>query len=155
MLEGRKVEIDHLVSSLRTSYDASTFSGLRQIAEDRGIQVIETSKVIIECVLKREGVDYIFIGQSPFQHVRRCGLAHELGHALIDQTDIRFTIRELEANYFAESLVGPYPLAQMLATSYFRLITNPLGSLRYLLDFGYQYVGYYENLMKIARNIRQ
>lgn len=155
MLESRKAEVDNLVGSLCARYDVATVDGLKQIGQEHGIIIICDRRVVIDCIVEREGVEHIFVGKSPFQSVRKYGLAHELGHALIDQEHTDMFVMELEVDYFAESLVGPAPLIQTFATTYYRMIVNPLGCLRYFLDIPYQHRGYYEYLLRLARSSRQ
>lgn len=144
----RRIEIDKLISSLRTEteYDGSTFNGLKQIAEHRGVWVIETNKVVIEFRQRWQDTEYVFIGVSPFRQFRKFFLAHEIGHALIDQSNTIPSFRELEADYFARSLVGSSFLVQEIITVGFRMLTNPHGCLKYFLDPD----GYDQKLMEKA-----
>ncbi len=133
MLESRRGEIDSLVSFLRVNYDVSTLGGLEQVDKDNGIRVIRTRRVIIDFTTTHEDIRYIFVGLSPFRKVTIYGLAHELGHSLIDQTNMSDSIKELEADYFAKSLAGSVHDALVFATAYYRMAANPLGTLKYLL----------------------
>lgn len=133
MLESRRGEIDSLVSSLRVNYDVSTVGGLEQVTKDYGIRLMRTRRVLIDFTTYEEK-RYIFIGLSPFRKVTIYGLAHELGHSLIDQTNIPDSIKEVEADYFARSLVGSVHGALVFATAYYRMVANPLGTLKYLLS---------------------
>jgi hypothetical protein len=69
-----------------------------------------------------------------------------LGHKLIDQTNMARPFREIEAEYFARSLVGKISDAQVFATIFVRMVINPLGCLKYKLDS----YGYEDGLVRMA-----
>ena len=49
MNENKKKSIDNLVNELKSKYNVNSLEGLRQLAKERGIYVIESDKVIIPC----------------------------------------------------------------------------------------------------------
>jgi len=62
---------------------------LRQVGEERGIRVVETSKALVNISVFRPDLGwFIFYRRSFFMERSLTGLAHELGHAVLEHRKI-------------------------------------------------------------------
>ncbi len=132
MNENRKKTIDNLVNELKGKYDAKSLDGLKQIAKDREIRIIEDDEVILPTAWKKKknGQKYIllnkkFIGNDFI-------LGHELGHHLLEHLEDKNPFEETEANYFSKQLLDKkqMPYLEALVNSLYLIIEKPILSLK-------------------------
>jgi hypothetical protein len=131
-------EIDNTVVGLKSNYDVGTIEGLKDIARDNKITVIESPKVIIPCSQYRLEQDGFVVFTRPFSDIelRLQFLAHEMGHALLrhgapDLPIKLYEEQESEAIYFAKSLLGrSLSTTRTLREVSSLLVTRPISSLR-------------------------
>lgn len=142
----RRNEIECLVAQLKQEGKHRELQDLKNIAENRGIRVVEDGRVIIPGVL-----------YSPYRH-QRCiitrshlfkdldliALAHELGHALLDHNNATSYSRgisraeeEVEAEYFREKLGHPRSDFKMDVDCLYTLATHPILSLKCMFSYRY------------------
>lgn len=107
----RKAEIGSLAEGLKTNCDTERIGGLREVAKDNYITVIESPKVIISCTryVEQEDGHIMFIRATPDKELRLQFFGHELGHALLrhgapDSIAGSCEEREPQAVLFAEKL---------------------------------------------------
>lgn len=116
MLRERADFIIGTTEQLQIQYSPLNLSSLRQIGEERGIRVIESQKALLNVSLFHPDIGWlIFYRRSNFIERSMAGLAHELGHAVLDHRRIdnnpfAYDDEEEEADFFAESLLGVEPL---------------------------------------------
>lgn len=159
MLPERREVLDLLVNGLRTQYDVSNYSGLKQAGLDRGIRVIENTKAWLPFATKDEGRWYVFLSpKSLFLEIKYYALAHELGHAFLDlEPTVPHKIREQEADYLARSLTGIEFSGVELDSKLFVItiqdfLLNPISYARYAVDSHYRNFGYFNMLLEEAKN---
>ena len=127
MNKERKKSIDDLVSELKNQYNTNSFDGLRQLAKDKGINVIEDEEVIIpSAIILDNGKKYILLNKKSF--IKDFQFGHELGHHLLDHlSENEIFNEEKEADYFSKLLLGKSRnyLMEQFDTLY-QILKNPV-----------------------------
>ena len=104
MNENKKKSIDNLVNELKSKYNVNSLEGLRQLAKERGIYVIESDEVIIPCASLKNGQKYILLKKDSL--IKKFIFGHEIGHHLLDHIRNSKLDEEIEADYFGEQLLS-------------------------------------------------
>ncbi len=127
----RKKSIDNLVNELKSKYDVGNLEGLKQLAKDKEIYVIESDEIVIsKAVLFEDGRRYILLAEKNSLG-KYFDFGHELGHHLLDHPSNKISDKETEANYFSEQLLNKQPpYLNYFVNGLFGFIEKPLSSLK-------------------------
>lgn len=146
----RKELIDTLVKDLQTHYDTNDFDDLLKAANDRGIKVVVTKKVIVDTAIYHAGRKkwYILTRHSLFQDETLRSLAHEFSHAFLNhRAFFPEDEAEAEAEYFEESLYGPTLNLKLRIEALYRFVINPIAVKKFVCSPAYSHE-YNRMLMK-------
>jgi len=116
---------------------------LKQLSKDKGIDIIETNKIVTCFAVWDDEKEqkYIFLRKNNYlKNLKMHDLSHELGHSFLHQKkdynylSSSYKERECEANYFAKKLLNKtnHQIERYL-NAFFLLITKPLASLKYAI----------------------
>lgn len=130
--------IGNLARTLKEQYDTTQMDSLKQIASDSKIIVIESPKVFQPSAVYYYDLEQqvIFTRRPRNPLLRLHYLGHELGHHLLKHTgpkalDQTVQDREVEAEFFATSLIGqPYPVLASYQDTIERLVREPISTVQ-------------------------
>ncbi|MEK6906706.1 MAG: hypothetical protein AABW81_03725 [Nanoarchaeota archaeon] len=126
-----KKSIDELVNSLKEKYDTSTLDGLRRIAYDNNIRVIEDEKVLVPFCNRKA----IFVEAKACISLKKNSYGHELGHHLLKHFDkgiVSFR-EEREAMYFTYKIGCKCSEFTQFLYALKNIITKPVSTMSYIL----------------------
>ncbi len=129
MDENRKKSIDNLVNELKGKYNFNSLNGLKQLAKDREIYVIESEEITISrAVHLTNGEKYILLKKDSLN--KFYSLSHELGHHLLFQINPIFN-DETGADYFSEQLLNKkHSYLRTFADCIDSIVNHPISAIR-------------------------
>ncbi|MCK4730668.1 MAG: hypothetical protein KAT28_05100 [Candidatus Aenigmarchaeota archaeon] len=145
----RKIFIDEVIEDLYKEYYITDFNDLRQIAEDKDINTIESNKVIVPSAIRLlNDKKYILTRNYPFRDMRDYFYSHELGHILLDhEPSMSKKQKESEVEYFQKKLGVPEPTLFKIDLSVLHtIITRPITTVKYISSTDYKW-NYCEKLI--------
>jgi len=129
----RKEYIDILAEKLRQDYCSNLKVDFQSLAKDNNINLLKTGKIIGGLAVRCNGKDYAFIGAYSKPYTEEYLTAHEIGHRILKHSyDITENIKENEADYFAERIIGKgINNMQLYFEMFCEVLRHPIKSSKY------------------------
>lgn len=135
----RKEYIDNITEKLRCDYSSNSQINFQELAKDHDIALLKTNKIVAEVAVRKNGKDYVFIGNHLIPYIEEFETAHGIGHRILKHScAVPIKIKEDEANYFAEKLAGINKnkkkyVASSIFNAFYDILMHPLKSSKYAM----------------------